>query len=255
APDTSQLETSSFTEYLEQFVRIVRPQILSYDDYMVQYSMDFTGSPKRRQRYFLDLCEVRRVAKKHELPFWNIVSSNQIRPFTTVPSPANMALQAYTTLAAGGRGLSWFTYYVRGYDYAPINKAGHRTATWQYLQFVNRQVKTLGPYMNRLESTGVYFTDPAPAEGLHILPGKLVTSVEADVPIMIGEFAAENGTPFIMLVNLSLAGSVKLTATLADGLAAAARISPEDTTENPVDLDENLWLPAGQGVLIKLARS
>ena len=255
APDTSQLETPSFTEYLEQFVKIVRPQILSYDDYMVQYSMDFAGAPERRQRYFLDLCEVRRVAKKYGLPFWNIVSANQIRPFTTVPSPANMALQAYTTLAAGGRGLSWFTYYVRGYDYAPINKAGNRTATWQYLQFVNRQVKTLGPYMNRLESKGVYFTEPAPAEGLDVLPGKLVTSVAADAPVMVGEFESADGTPYIMLVNLSLSGSVKLVVSLADGLNAAAQISPEDTSENPVDVEENLWLPSGQGILIKLARS
>jgi hypothetical protein len=58
-----------------------------------------------------------------------------------------------------------------------------------------------------------------------------------------------------MLVNLSLSGSVKLVVSLADGLNAAAQISPEDTSENPVDVEENLWLPSGQGILIKLARS
>ena len=69
-----------------------------------------------------ELLEVRRVAQKHDLPFWNIVSGNQIRKQTTIPSPANMAFQAYTTLAAGGRGVSWFKYYQDGYACAPIDK-------------------------------------------------------------------------------------------------------------------------------------
>jgi hypothetical protein len=51
--------------------------------------------------YYRDLIEVGRVASKHGLPFWNVVASNQIRNFTPIPSPANLAFQAYTTLAAG----------------------------------------------------------------------------------------------------------------------------------------------------------
>ena len=109
APDQSQLETPSFTEYLERFVREVKPQILSYDDYMVQYSMDMTKPGPAVARYYNDLMEVRRVAQEHNLPFWNIVSSNQIRPNTTVPSPANLSFQAYTTLAAGGRGVTYLS--------------------------------------------------------------------------------------------------------------------------------------------------
>jgi hypothetical protein len=146
APDKSQLETESFTEYLEKYVAEVRPQFISYDNYMVQYSQDMRIGG-RAAIYYRDLLEVRRVALAHGLPFWNICSSNQIRPFTTIPSPANLALQAYTTLAAGGRGLSWYTYDIGGYDYRPIDKAGRRTATWQYLQLVNRQVRVIGPIM------------------------------------------------------------------------------------------------------------
>ena len=118
------------------------------------------------------LLSVRQAALKHDLPFWNIVSSNQIRKATTIPSPANMALQAYTTLAAGGRGLSWYTYYQGSYAYSPIDGEGNRTDTWRYLQVINRQVRTLGPIMNRLNSTGVFFSPPAPAASLPLLPGR-----------------------------------------------------------------------------------
>src|SRR5205807_9147325 len=78
--------------------------------------------------------------------------------------PPTPPLFPYTTLfrslAAGARGLTWYTYYDKGYHYAPINDAGHRTASWSYLKMVNDQVKALGPLMNRLTSTGVYFSAP-----------------------------------------------------------------------------------------------
>ena len=85
ATNGSQLETATFSEYLERFVQEAKPQVLSYDNYKVQDSLDLT-QPDRAARYFYDLLEVRRVAQKFGLPFWNIVSANQIRPHTTIPA-------------------------------------------------------------------------------------------------------------------------------------------------------------------------
>ena len=68
APDMSQLETESFTEYLERYVEEVKPQFLSYDNYMVQYSQDLKDAGKGAS-YYHDLLEVRRVASKYSLPF------------------------------------------------------------------------------------------------------------------------------------------------------------------------------------------
>src|SRR5213078_3710262 len=141
--------------------------------------------------------------QEHDLPFWNIVSSNQIRPKTPPPSPANLLFQAYTTLAAGAQGLTWYTYYGGGYQYAPVEKSGARAATWSYLQMVNDQVKVLGPIMRPLKSIGVYFTSPPPAPSLAILPGKLVQAIQSDTPIMIGEFTGPRDQHYVMLVNCS----------------------------------------------------
>ena len=251
APDQSQLETPSYREYLERFVEEVQPQVISYDDYMVQYSMDLENQ-KHTAQYFSDLLEVRDVAIEHGLPFWNVVSSNQIRPHTTIPSPANLQLQAYTTLAAGGKGLVWYTYCHGGYAYRPIDENGNRTMVWQYLQMVNRQVKTLGPIMNSLRSTGVYFTDPPPLEGAPVLPGELVQTVETDVPLMIGEFEAEDGARYVMPVNLSLERSAKIALQFADGVDEATVISAENGAELGIEEGNAWWLVAGQGALIRL---
>lgn len=259
APNDSQLGAGSFSEYLERFVTEVKPDIISYDNYKVMTS-DNLQSREQGASFFYDLIEVRKAAQAHGIPFWNVVCSNQIRPYTTVPSPANMLLQAYGTLAAGGRGLSWYTYYERGYAYGPIDKDGNRTATWFYLQMVNRQVKTLGPVMNRLKSTGVYFTDP-PAEGLPKLPGKLVERVDSRVSIkgfsndkpaiMVGEFEGKDGD-YVMLVNMSLEKSANITLHTVKAYASKQVISAVDGHSTPIDETNGHWLVPGAGVLIAL---
>jgi hypothetical protein len=304
APDMSQLEAGSFTEYLERYVREVRPQFISYDNYMVEMSMDMKEAP-RAAKYWSDLLEVRRMALEHDLPFWNIVTCNQIRPHTTVPSPANLLMQAWTTLAAGGKGVSWFYYFTRGYAFAPISPDNHRSATWQYLQMVNRQLKTVGPMMLRLRSTGVYFapgvaTASAPAgggaavggtsasaaasaasgapsagavsgepsggaasgvpsvgaagsvRGMLALPGKLVTDVAADGPMMVGEFSGPGGERWAVLVNTSLERSVRCVPKLQDATLKIYVVSPEDGSIELADLKRGIWLPAGQGQLVQL---
>ena len=268
APDKSQLETESFAEYLERYVSEVKPQFISYDDYMVQYSQD-QRLKDRAAVYYRDLLDVRRVALEHGLPFWNICSSNQIRSFTTIPSPANLALQAYTTLAAGGRGLSWYTYDIGGYGYRPIDKAGRRTATWQYLHMINRQVRVLGPLCNRLSSRGVLFSSPAPLPDAPTLPGHVLQEVKASFsgidgdkpkaktgtssspPFMVGEFVDDAGVLHAMLVNLSLESSV-----LFHPVAVRERplswASPVDGSWSPIDAKAGIWLTAGQGILLRV---
>ncbi len=61
APNMSQLGTSNYTEYLERFVAEVKPQVISYDNYMVQFSDDLRNTNKAAS-YYRNLLEVRRVA-------------------------------------------------------------------------------------------------------------------------------------------------------------------------------------------------
>jgi hypothetical protein len=261
APDKSQLGAGTYTEYLERFVGEVRPQFLCYDNYMVTFSDDLQDAAKGAM-YFTNLLEVRRVAEKHGLPFWNVACCNQIRPTTVVPSPANLALQAYTTLAAGARGLTWFKYQQGGYAYAPVDNAGRKTETWRYLQLVNRQVRTLGPLLNHLRSTGVYFTAPAPDKSLPLLPGRVLTAVRATPSfrglgaaaptIMVGEFTDGAGADYAMLVNLSLQRSANIKLDTAKDFKTRQVISAEDGSLSPLDAQRGYWLTPGQGVLVKL---
>jgi len=249
APDLSQLGTTSYADYLEQYVRQVHPQFLSYDNYRIPYSLD-QKKPAIASDYYTNLLEVRRVAMEHDLPFWNIVSSNQITPTASVPSPANLLLQAYTTLASGATGLTWYTYYSPGYAHAPVDKQGYRTATWSYLKMVNDQVKVLGPLLRPLKSTGVYFTPPQPAPALPKLPGAWVQTIDCPTPLMIGEFVAPKGERYAMVVNLSLTDSAQFKLTPRNAKAPVQQISPVDGALLSPEPGNAFSLVAGQGVLL-----
>jgi hypothetical protein len=247
----SQLGTKNYTEYLERFVNEVKPQLLSYDNYMVEMSMDLVDG-KQAAKYYTNLVEVRRIAVKYNLPFVNVVSSNQIRPHTTIPSPANLAFQAYTTLAAGAGGIRWYTYHGQSYGYNPLDKEEHKTLTWRYLQEVNRELSILGPIIKKLTSTGVYFTSPVLDASLPVLPGKWVQKVDADVPMMVGEFVSSTGANYMMVVNLSLEKSARFD---VQTKIESEKIWTVDVGEEGrlvlASHKKGIWLTAGQGVLIK----
>jgi hypothetical protein len=253
APDRSQLGTSNYTEYLERFVAEVNPQMISYDNYMVQYSDDLKNADKAAS-YYHNLLEVRRVAQKHQLPCLQIVSINQIRPPEPIPSPANLQFQAYTTLAAGYRGVTWYNYYGPGYKYTAIDPAGRKTLTWIYLRDINSQIAALAPVMSRLTSTGVFFSAPGPVDNLPLLPGNLVEAVACPTPVMVGEFKHSNGDSYVMVVNLSLERSAKFTLTTRQPSDSIKIVSAVDGSPSVLDQKNGLWLVAGQGVLLALGK-
>ncbi len=267
----SQLGTKSYKEYLEQVVKIVKPDMISYDNYMVQFSMDQQVKNRAAQHY-TNIMDVREISLKSNTPWWNVVSSNQIRHYTTIPTMANLLLQAYTSLAAGAGGVRWYTYHGQSYDYNPIDKDENRTLTWRYLQEVNRQLSVLGPIVKKLKSTGVYFSDGSIDPSLPLLPGQHVQSIDSKQPLMVGEFESEKGNKYIMVVNIDLEKSARIIVnTKIPNERLFVVSSGEDvpyfseivkkklngtmrgSTPEQIAMSEqnSYWLGAGQGVLIK----
>ncbi|MHB9033914.1 MAG: hypothetical protein ACYC6L_12820 [Anaerolineae bacterium] len=253
-PGESQLGTVTYEEHLERFVTEVKPPFISYDSYQVQYSQD-AREPDKMESYYTNLLQVRDCALRHNLPWWQIVSPMQIFDNAMPPTPATMLLQAYTTLAAGARSVGWFTYYSYGSEYAAIDQNDNKTWIWYYLAETNRQIKLLGPLMNRLTSTGVYFSglqQTAPVmEHLPALPGTLVKSLSSEMPLMVGEFVDSTGLPYVMVVNLSPERTAKITAEWQADLGSPQAFSVGDGEFHALTAGKPLWLVPGMGVLLR----
>lgn len=249
----SQLGAGSYEQYVEEYIRLVHPPFLSYDNYSLR-------DGRMGDAFYTNLEIIRRLSLQAGIPFWNVVLSDSLFNYMD-PSDATLRLQVYSTLAYGGRGVSYFTYFnpdVGNFRMAPIDAFGHRTATWFALRRVNNEVNALAPWLTKLHSTGVYHSAPVPPQSKPLSDSRLVESVTAHganttPPFFIGEFEDENGASYLMLVNEDLEHSMSFEIKLRQTGAKLDRISPYSGKEQPLAGEMN-WLAPGAGVLLRVAR-
>ncbi len=250
----AQLGAPTYDAYVQKFVELVHPPLLSYDNYSL-FNGEMLG------RFYTNLATIRRESQKAGIPFWNVILANSHFSYME-PSDATLRLQAYSTIAYGGRGIEYFTYFspkVGNFRLAPVDHFGHRTATWYMLRRLNDQIRTLAPWLIKLHSTGVYHSAPLPEGTMPIEKSKLVKQVRATTfqspPIapkyLIGEFRDAEGRPFLMIVNKSLRFSMRYAIDLKDQNQHLVLISPY--TGQPVSLvGEMNWLAPGAGALLEV---
>jgi len=100
---TSGDTTTAYREYLKQFVDVVHPMLLSWDNYQFYKNRD-------GDQYFLNLAMIRTKAQEANLPFLNIVQAASWEPGVRVPVPDEMRFLVYTTIAYGAQGVSYYVY-------------------------------------------------------------------------------------------------------------------------------------------------
>jgi hypothetical protein len=247
-----QLGTETYEEYVERYIEVVRPQFVSYDHYAL-----FENAPLR-SGYFANLETIRRLSKKHGLTFWNIVLGNAHFTYAE-PTLASLRFQAFTTLAYGGRGISWFTYIapeVGNYRLAPLDQFGNRTATWVALQNVSLQIEQLAPVLLNLHSERVYHFGNLPDHCRPTPASAWVKTIHGShSEFLAGEFIHEgNGDHYLILVNKDLKYSSNYRLELSDPTWKIERVSPFNGRLESMASEDD-WLAAGQGVLLRLAAS
>jgi hypothetical protein len=243
-----QLGTETYDEYVERYVQEVRPRVISYDHYALLEGDALRGS------YFANLETIRRIASREGIPFWNIVLSNAHFTYRE-PDAAGFRFQTFSTLAYGGKGISWFTYLtpeVGNYRLAPLDPFGNRTPTWSFLQSANLQTRVLAPTLMELHSTRVYHFGSVP-EGCRPAPASsLVKAVRGQhQEFLVGEFRHAQGDPYIMLVNKDFHHSTSFEVEFNGARRKVERVSPYRGELQEL-AGENNWLAPGQGVLLRV---
>ncbi len=233
--------------YVELFVKTVQPQFLSYDHYALMDDGTAAG-------WLLPESGIHAQGiARHNLPFWNTVLSCAHFNYAE-PTPAGFRFQAYTTLAYGGRGISYFTYFGRyrgNYRLSPIDAFGHKTPTWDMLRDVNLQIQCLGPVYITLKSINVFHYPDVPSGCSGIETSKLLKSVTGD-NLLVGEFEGPGGQPFVMVVNKDLHKSTPFWVKFKED----GQIQKVNQYTGGIGAwgGEDCWLAAGQGMLLCLKR-
>ena len=246
--NAAQLGTPTYEAYLDKFVETCKPPVLSYDHYALHEGGGFTADA-----YFLNLEQVRRVAVKHDLPFWNIVLAQGCLNFRE-PTAADFRFQVYTSLAYGARGIAYFQYIaatVGNFRGAPVDQFGNETDAWRWMQNVNLQVGKLGPTLLKLRSNRVYHFGSVPKGSAGPDDQSLVKTAAGN--LLVGDFTHEDGSRYVLCVNKDFAKSMPCFPQFREPPKRLEMVSPYSGQLTAFD-GEQVWLAPGQGVLLKLGR-
>ncbi|MBP5093158.1 MAG: hypothetical protein J6332_03830, partial [Abditibacteriota bacterium] len=241
--------------YVDEFCKMVKPEILSYDSY------PFMKDGTDRTTYFSNLEIYRKYALKHDVPMNSIILSI---PHTYAfedkwgyrdPTEAEMRWEVYTSLAYGAKGILYFTYDVpkdKSFDWgdALLNYDGSRNEKWYYAQQLNKEIKALGPTLLNLTSCAVYHTGDLP-NMTKALPADNFLQVSGG-DFVIGQFYDKSGDMYAMVTNRDYKNKVRAKMTFAKPVAVK-EVAPHSGTAlqtSPTEFVKDL--KPGDGCLIKI---
>jgi len=235
---------TKYQEHLDNYVKTCNPSYISYDNYSL-----FDTGKLDEDRFYGNIESIRKKSLKTNIPFWNVILGNShfhyIEPFG-----ASLAVQVYSTLAYGGKGIGYFTYYtpqVGNYRLAPIDRFGYRTSTWELMRNINLQIHSLAQVYCKLKSINVFHVGKIPRNAQGSETSKLVQSITGD-SLLVGEFEHPDGKPYVMVVNKSLHNSVNFDIQFKDK-ADVILVSQFDQGSVPFT-GEQKWLAPGCGALL-----
>lgn len=249
------LGTDSYDSYVRMLVDAIGQPFLSYDNYSL------VGG-EMLDYFYTNLEIIRRLALETETEFWNCILANAHFNYME-PTDATLHLQVYATLAYGGRGIQYFTYFapeVGNYRLAAIDQFGNRTQTWERLRRVNLEIQALAPTIVKLRSTGVFHYPDVPEQCKPLAGSKLVRSIEMTqrflkppvaARFLVGELRDDQNRPYLMLVNKDLNNSFQFRIHLINESAQLIRISPYSGKEEPFG-GEMDWIAPGAGILLRV---
>ena len=240
--------SKDYDDYIEQYVNVIKPSYISYDHYTL---MD-DGSV--RPSLYQNLETMRRESIKHGIVFWNIVLANSHFHYAEV-TQGGLNLQVYATLAYGGRGISYFTYFAPmtgNYRNAAVDQFLHKTPTWDMLRIINSQIHQLAPTYLKLKSVNVFHTQDVP-EGCKGMDSSKYLAEVSGGNFLVGEFEGPDGTPFVLVVNKDVHNSTGFHIKFKQ--EGTMMITNRYTGKTVPFRGENDWLAPGSGVLLSIKKS
>ncbi len=246
---------TDYETYAKMLVDTIGQPFLSYDNYSL------VGG-EMLEYFYNNLEIVRRISQEMKVPFWNCILANAHFNYME-PSDATFHLQVYATLAYGGRGIQYFTYYSPhngNYRLGAIDQFGNKTATWDALRRINLEIHALAPALLNLRSTGVYHYPDVPEYGKPLAQAKLVRGVSmlqryVKPPVqgrfLIGEFEDAQGRPYFMIVNKDLNNSFQFAIDLRQQGRKLIRICNYSGQEEAFGREMD-WIAPGAGILFRI---
>lgn len=192
----------TYLSYLRDYIKAVKPDLLSYDYY--DFYENAEGQPVDLGFYFFNLELIRKAAQEAGIPFINIIQACKFDNNWRTPSDGELRWQVYTTLAYGGRGISYFLYWGPA-KYGGIYQNGKPGKLLEPVEKLNREMKALSHTLMNLQSVSVYNTRSSNNAKHPSLPVQILSPG----PFVLGYFSSrKDHVDHFMLVNADYRKSV-----------------------------------------------
>jgi len=244
--DSMQLGTKNYKEYVQEYIKQIPVQFVSFDYYPVM-------KDRLSKTWYENLELIAAESKKAGLPFWAFaLTTNYDNDHVTPQTIAAMRLQIYSNLAYGAQGIQYFTYWSAtsvnapsGEDQrgAPISATGKRSVVYDRVKQMSREIQNLsgvflGSKVISVRHTGLE-KNPAGTIRLTSLPKAVKVLDTNGAPAIIsvlekGEncFLVVVNKDFLNSINLTVFGNESLKKVLKDGT-----VVPASAYDNSLELD------------------
>jgi hypothetical protein len=196
-----------YRKHLNQFIETVQPDLISYDHY--HFLKETDGREKDGKEYFLNLAMIRTAALGANRPFLNIIQSDTIIKTWRLPNANELRWLVFTTLAYGGRGISYFTYWGPK-EYNGLYQDGKPAPLIKDVAALNKEIAMFGPTLMELNSVGVYHTAPLPYGG-EAMPTNSPVQILGEGELVLGLFGQSDEPNAFMIVNRNYKREVETT--------------------------------------------
>ncbi|WP_428306224.1 hypothetical protein [Lacipirellula sp.] len=249
-------EGEAYDKYVEDFVTICNPTVLSYDRYTTYGVNDFLPI------FWANLAQMREAAQKHKLDFWNVVLTATHWNYREL-TEADYRMEVFGSLVYGAKGIGYYKFMsgslpilkapdLGNFRNAPLDQFGERTPAWHWMRNINRQVHNMAPVLLKLESNDVYHIGGTVPDRNH---GPSETSLVKSIPegeFVVGDFThSENSKRYVMIVNRSMVNSQRCAPEFLSTAGNVKYVSPI-TGETLPYIGWAYFLAPGQGVLLEL---
>ncbi len=204
-------KNGKFAEYLEKYVTVMDPPVLSLDYYPI--GLDDKGAELDKTKMWCDLGLMRKLAKKYDMPMWFYYQGCRVYDLTVPFSYDMVRAMIYGALLYGTKGLQHYT----AADGAVIEKSGDKAIYFEDQKEMHRQLKNWGDTLMALESRYVFHSDEIMQSNAPyindladcICKSELLDCEALPARVSIGELSDAYGNDYLMILNRDFTKELK----------------------------------------------
>ena len=257
-------KTYTYEQYLDDFMEIYNPQVLSYDFYPIDRAF-----PELSNGYFENMSVIRAAALEANIPFWTFIQTCSFYTGQRLPSEAELLWNVNTCLAYGAKGIQYFCGVnpMGNFTGSIFDREGNKTEMYDIVKSAGKMISAVDEVLMCSKSEGLLLAGVMPqlnrGEARMTIPEedlvdsyKELLSAEAN-HALIGCFDY-NGKTALYVVNNAIADDTIVGCTAADTVKLNFEGSISGYTLNGEEKKEfsassvSFDLGAGEGMLVVL---